>query len=97
MLRSERLAAGGHHPVAFWWLPGRDQVHDTIANKVPAPHLLQGFPQQRPVVRVVIAQERFVQSALTEFLCCAERLALSPDRFEGVASSMVHRRRGRHR
>jgi ABC-type branched-subunit amino acid transport system ATPase component len=41
-----------------------ESVASAVADQVGAPHLLQGFAQQRPVLGVVIAQESLVQAAL---------------------------------
>ncbi|ACY33104.1 hypothetical protein CtCNB1_2358 [Comamonas thiooxydans] len=44
-------------------LEGRDQVLLAVADQIGAPHGLERLAQQRPVVRVVIAQESLVQTA----------------------------------
>ena len=41
----------------------RHEVLPAVADQVRAPHVAQRLAQQRPVVRVVIAQERLVQPA----------------------------------
>jgi hypothetical protein len=83
--------------MAFGRLSRRNQVHNTVADQIPASHLLQGFSQQWPVFWVVIPQERFMQAALTEFSYGAERFAVSSDRLQRIASGVIHGGCGCHR
>lgn len=45
-------------------LPGRYQMLASLADKVRTSHLLQRLSDNRPVVRIVITQERLVQAPL---------------------------------
>ena len=60
MLRAERFPVSRHDTVTFRWLPGRNKMHNAIANQIAPSHLFQRFPQQGPVVGVVIPQKRLM-------------------------------------
>ena len=47
------------------WLKSGNQMLLTVANQVSTTHGFQGFAQQGPVVRIVVAQKGFVQAAAT--------------------------------
>ncbi len=47
------------------WLPGRDQVTFAVTNQIRPPHAFQGSAQQGAVVGIMVAQEGFMQPALS--------------------------------
>ena len=77
-------------------LPRWHELVLAAADQVRAAHAVQRIAQHRPVVRIVVAQERLVEPALREPLHGMDALA-RPDRSQRVISGVVHRRRGRHR
>src|SRR5690606_1406280 len=58
IVRLARLPVGG---LARW-----NQLFFAVADQIRAPHFLQGFTQQWPVFRIVVAQEGLVQAALAQ-------------------------------
>ena len=67
-----------------------------VADEVSSAHLFQRFAQQRPVVRVVVAQKGLVKTSLAYFFHCAQRLAVALYPLQGIHARVVHRRRGGH-
>lgn len=55
MLSPEIPTVGLDDPVSFGGLSQRNQVLSAIAYQVAPPHLFKRFPEQWPIVRVVIA------------------------------------------
>jgi hypothetical protein len=68
-----------------------------VADQVGAPHLLQGFAQQRPVVGVVIAQESLVQAALAAPRTVSTARRIAADLLQRVPAAVIHGRGNRHR
>ena len=66
MLSPESPTIGPDDPVSFGGLSQRNQVLSAIADQVAPPHLFKRFPQQWPVVRVVIAQKSLMEASLVE-------------------------------
>src|SRR5690606_27870266 len=89
--RSTRL------PALHRRLPGRDQMMLAVTDQVRTAHLGQRLAQQRPVLRIVIAQEGLVQTALTLTLDGTHRLALVIHLAQRVLARMVHGRGRGHR
>ena len=56
-------AAGAAVTAVGSWLECRDQMVFAIADEIGTTHAFEGFAQQGPVVGIVIAQERLVQTA----------------------------------
>ncbi len=100
-LRTELLAGARALPArkaGSGGLPGRDQVALAVADQVGAAHLLERLAQQRPVLRIVVAQEGLVQPALLEALGREDLLrAGATHGAQGVATGVVHGRGQRHR
>jgi hypothetical protein len=44
----------------FGWLSGRHKVHRSIANEIATADFLERITQCGPIIRVVVAQKRFV-------------------------------------
>ena len=74
-----------------------DEMMLAIAYQIGPPHVLQCFAQHRPVVRIMVAEERLVQTPLLHRLGDVNRLAVAADFAERVLTGVVHRRGGRHR
>src|SRR5690606_29646760 len=78
-------------------LPGRNQMLLAVADQIGTPHLGQSLAQQRPVLRVMVAQEGLVQPALALALDRAHSLALVIHPAQRVLARMVHGRGRGHR
>src|SRR6185437_14864572 len=77
-------------------LRGRHQLLPAVADEVRASHAPQRLPQQRPVVGIVIAQERLVQPAHLEALRHPHLAARAAQALQRVLSRVIHRGRRRH-
>src|SRR5690606_34952371 len=67
------------------WLPGGDEVMLAVADEIGAAHALQGLAQQRPVLGIVIAQERLVKAPLLQAFHRLDRFrGTAPDRAQGI-------------
>ncbi len=76
-------------------LEGRDQVVLAVTDQVRPAHGLERIAQQRPVVRVVVAQEGLVQASPALALDDVDLFALvgqAADALERVQARVVHRR-----
>ena len=96
MLSPESPTIGPNDPVSFGGLSQWDQVLSAIADQIAPPHLFERFPQQRPVVRVVIAQKSLMQASLVEAFNGGDLVAVSFDALQGVETCVIHRSRGGH-
>ena len=67
-------------------LEGGNQMLLAIANQVSTAHGFQGFAQQGPVVRIVVAQKRFVQAAAALTAHHIHRFAAARDAAQRVAA-----------
>src|SRR5688500_12558050 len=77
-------------------LPRRHEALLAAADQIRAPHALQRLAQHRPVVRVVIAEERLVEPALVQIFHDVHALARL-ERAQRVEAGVIHRGRARHR
>jgi hypothetical protein len=68
-----------------------------VADEVGPSHLPERFPQQRPVVGVVITQESLVQAALPARADGLDRLGSAADLLQRIPVRVIHRRGNRHR
>src|SRR6185437_8172277 len=91
-----RTATAGPDPPGARRLIRRHQLMFRRPDQIRTPHAPQRLAQRRPVVRIVIAQERLVQSALTQSLRNEHRLAVTRDALEWILAAVIHRGRGRH-
>ena len=96
MLCPESTTIGPDDPVSFGGLPQRDQVLSAIANQIAPPHLFKRFPQQWPVVRIVIAQKSLMQASLVETFYGGHLVAVAFDALQRVETRVVHGSRGGH-
>ena len=96
MLSPESPTIGPDDPVSFGGLSQRNQMLSAIADQVAPPHLFKRFPQQWPVVRVVIAQKSLMEPTLVETLNGGDLVAVSFDALQRVETGVVHRSRGGH-
>ena len=85
-----------YHPMTLWGLPRRYQMHGTIANEIAASNLLKCFTQGWPVVRVVIAKKRLMESALFNASDRRNPFAVTTHFFERILLAVIHRRRQGH-
>lgn len=67
-----------------------------VTDQIAAVHLLECPAQQRPVVRIVPAQEGLVQPTLTSAFGNRDLLLLASYRAKRVVFAVVHRRSVRH-
>src|SRR6185437_962229 len=75
----------------------RNELLPAVADQVAATHAAQRLPQHRPVVGIVIAQERLVQAPHLQALRHPHLAAAAAQALERVFPRVIHRRRGRHR
>ena len=85
-----------YHPMTLWGLPRRYQMHGTIANEIAASNLLERLSQCWPVVRVVIAKKRLMESALFNASDRGNPFAVTTHFFERILPAVIHRRRQGH-
>ena len=102
VLRQEALwrNRGASYPLAparALRLPRGNQVSLAAADQVGAAHALEGLAQQRPVVRVMVAQECLVQTPLPQVLGHDHFRAGPRHLVQRILAGMPHGRRGRHR
>ena len=96
MLSPESPTIGPDDPVSFGGLSQRNQMLSAIADQVAPPHLFKRFPQQWPVVRVVIAQKSLMKASLAETFNGGDFFAVSFDALQRIETRVVHRSRGGH-
>src|SRR5690606_10141675 len=89
-------ALGALGPAAGLWLPTRglgagNELVLAVADQVGAAEVLQGLPQERPVVRVVVAQKSLVEAPGVEALGRHHPVAApAGDAVQGVVATVVH-------
>ena len=80
----------------FGWLSGRHKVHRSIANEVATADFLERITQCGPIIRVVVAQKRFVQTALFNTPHRRDLRRLATDFFQRILLAVIHRCGERH-
>src|SRR4029077_17503890 len=78
-------------------LVGGYQLPAATPDQVGAPHAPERLAQQRPVVGIVVAQERLVQTAHLEALRDQHRFARARDALQGIPARVIHGGGGGHR
>jgi len=73
-------------------LPRRNQLRRSSADQIGPAHARQRLSQQRPIVRVMPAQEGFVQPALTRTLGRCDVSAFAVHLAQRVLARVVHGR-----
>jgi len=77
-------------------LPSRYQVFFTVPYEIRAAHMFERFAQQRPVVGVMVTQERLVQPALLRAAGNVDGFAGARDFAQWIHTAVVHGRGGCH-